>query len=402
MLELTTAAGPPAACEVTLTVSEGGSPDAMCSADVSLVDAVDPTATCANITVQLDASGAASIVPADVDGGSVDSCSDVTLSVNTSDFDCDDVGPAVEVTLTVEDVSLNSDSCSAFVTVEDNVDPTAMCQSISVQLNGTGNASITAGDVDGGSSDACGIASLAVSPDSFSCADVGVQTVTLIVVDNNGNDSTCEATVTVGDTEKPVVQCKTVSVLLNPDGMATITAADVDDGSTDNCGIDSMSVSPDTFDCSDVPSAMVTLTVTDVNGNSATCMTTVTVTDSEDPMASCQSTTVNLDASGNGSITAADVDNGSSDNCGVASLLVSPSAFTCSDLPNTMVTLTVTDTSGNTGKCDVPVTVLDTVKPTAICRDFPVQLDSSGNASITAAQVDNGSSDNCGIASLEI
>ncbi|MCI5129395.1 MAG: hypothetical protein D3907_13055 [Candidatus Electrothrix sp. AUS3] len=59
------------------------------------------------------------------------------------------------------------------------------------------NASITADDINAGSSDACGIASLSVDQDSFTCSDIGENTVTLTVTDNNGNSSTGTATVTI-------------------------------------------------------------------------------------------------------------------------------------------------------------------------------------------------------------
>ncbi|MEZ4935400.1 MAG: hypothetical protein R2788_25105 [Saprospiraceae bacterium] len=47
--------------------------------------------------------------------------------------------------------------------------------------------------------------------------------------------------------------------------------------------------------------------------------------------------------SGNGSLTAIDVDNSSSDACGIASLSASPNTFNCSDIETNSVTLTVTD-----------------------------------------------------------
>ncbi len=79
----------------------------------------------------------------------------------------------------------------------DNTPPIAVCQDITVQLEAPGTASITGGDVDGGSTDNGGIASLEVSPNSFSCADVGPNTVTLTVTDASSNTATCQATVTV-------------------------------------------------------------------------------------------------------------------------------------------------------------------------------------------------------------
>ena len=41
------------------------------------------------------------------------------------------------------------------------------------------------------------------------------------------------------------------------------------------------------------------------------------------------------------------------------------------------------------------VTVEDNIAPEMICQDITIQLDDNGMASITPADVDNGSSDNC-------
>ena len=68
-------------------------------------------------------------------------------------------------TLTVTDVHGNTDTCTSTATVQDNVDPDAPCKDLTAQLDGTGNASITGADIDNGSSDACGIASLVASAD---------------------------------------------------------------------------------------------------------------------------------------------------------------------------------------------------------------------------------------------
>ncbi|NCT17548.1 MAG: HYR domain-containing protein, partial [Flavobacteriia bacterium] len=66
-----------------------------------------------------------------------------------------------------------------------------------------------------------------------------------------------------------------------------LTAASINNGSTDACGMDTISISPTEFDCSNVGDNTVTLTVTDVNGNTSTCTTTVTVEDNIAPEALC-------------------------------------------------------------------------------------------------------------------
>ncbi len=58
--------------------------------------------------------------------------------------------------------------------------------------------------------------------------------------------------------------------------------------------------------------------------------------------------------------------------------------------------------NGNVSTCTSTITVQDNINPTAICQNLTVQLDATGAGSITAAQVDNGSFDNCGIATMTL
>ncbi|QTN39577.1 hypothetical protein HZ996_10730 [Cryomorphaceae bacterium] len=54
------------------------------------------------------------------------------------------------------------------MTVEDNIDPTAICQDITIQLDASGNASISTSDIDNGSADNCGIDNISsISPHSI-------------------------------------------------------------------------------------------------------------------------------------------------------------------------------------------------------------------------------------------
>jgi hypothetical protein len=60
-------------------------------------------------------------------------------------------------------------------------------------------------------------------------------------------------------------------------GAAVITAADVDGGSFASCGIKSLTISRNSFDCSSIGDNKVELTITDVFGNTSTCTAVVTV-----------------------------------------------------------------------------------------------------------------------------
>ncbi|UTW64117.1 T9SS type A sorting domain-containing protein [bacterium SCSIO 12741] len=386
---------------VTLTVTDNNGNVSTQNATVTVQDNVVPVAIAKNITVQLDATGNASITAADVNDGSSDACGIASMTVAPSAFTCAQVGSNT-VTLTVTDNNGNVSTQSATVTVQDNVAPVALTKNITVQLDATGNASITAADVNDGSSDACGIASMTVAPSAFTCAQVGSNTVTLTVTDNNGNVSTQSATVTVQDNVAPVALTKNITVQLDSTGNTSIVAADVNDGSNDACGIASMTVAPSAFTCAQVGSNTVTLTVTDNNGNVSTQSATVTVQDNVAPVALTKNITVQLDATGNASITAADVNDGSNDACGIASMTVAPSAFTCAQVGSNTVTLTVTDNNGNVSTQSATVTVQDNVAPIALTKNITVQLDSTGNTSIVAADVNNGSNDACGIASMTV
>jgi hypothetical protein len=169
---------------------------------------------------------------------------------------------------------------------------------------------------------------------------------------------------------------------------------------SDNCAIASLALSQTAFGCGDVGNNAVTLTVTDVNGNVSTCNATITVQDNVAPIALCQNVTVQLDANGQASISVSDIDNGSGDNCALASLTLDQTSFNCLDVGANTVTLTATDVNSNVTTCTATVTVEDTTAPAAVCQNITVQLDASGNASITAADIDGGSADNCGIANL--
>ncbi len=371
---------------VTWTATDNSGNTSTCIQNVNVTDDENPIAVCTPITIQLDAAGNATITANDIDGGSSDNCSIATLTTSQTAFDCSHVG-ANTVTLTVEDIYGNSSSCDATVTVEDNVDPIAICQNITAQLDATGNVTITAAQIDNGSNDACGIAGLSLDITTFDCSNIGANAVVLTVTDNNGNSSTCNATVTVEDNVAPAAICQNIAIQLDAAGNASIVATDIDGGSTDACGILSYSADITNFTCADIGANSVVLTVTDLYSNASTCTSTVTVEDNVAPVADCQDITVQLDATGNVSIAGSDVNGVSTDACGPLTFTVVPNSFTCAEVGVNTVVLTVTDGSGNTSTCNADVTVEDNVAPVVNCSDITVQLDASGNATIVPGDV---------------
>jgi gliding motility-associated-like protein len=123
--------------------------------------------------------------------------------------------------------------------------------------------------------DNCSVAT--VSNNAPAIYPLGLTTVTWTVVDGSGNTSTATQLVNVVDNILPTVNVNDITVVINDNGSTTITFNDVDGGTTDNCGIASMTLSQYTFDCSNIGDNNITVTVTDNNGNVATTTIMVTV-----------------------------------------------------------------------------------------------------------------------------
>ncbi|MFH1322112.1 MAG: FG-GAP-like repeat-containing protein [Bacteroidota bacterium] len=252
----------------------------------------------------------------------------------------------------------------------DSIPPVAIAQDISVFLDGTGNASIVGADVDNGSTDNCSIANLAVVPDPypFTCSDIGPNIVTLVVTDNTSNTDTVTAIVTVADTTSPVAVCQDITVYLDAAGNASITAVDVDGGSNDACGIDSLYIDIMNFTCVNTGNNIVTLTVTDNNGNTANYAATVTIQDTMAPVVTCPGNIVVCEDSSTVNYTYPTA----TDICGVDTItqitgLTSGSVFPVGITTNIFV---AEDLSGNTDTCSFTVTV----NPVYSIIDAPVSI----------------------------
>ncbi len=118
----------------------------------------------------------------------------------------------------------------------------------------------------------------------------------------------------------------------------------------------------------------------------------LTVDDAIAPTASCQNINVYLDAAGSATITGAEVNLNSSDNCSIASMNVLPSAYTCANIGSNSATLTVTDPIGNANSCGATITVFDTISPIS---DLPTLSDVVGACSVTSLVAPT-ATDNCG------
>ena len=387
---------------VTLTVTDASGNVSTATAIVTVTDPLSPTAITQNITVALNASGIATITPSQVNNGSSDNCSIQTMTLSQTSFTCSNIG-ANTVILTVADMSGNSSSASAIVTVIDNIAPIVVIHNnLTVYLDATGNVAITTAQVDNGSTDNCSIKTITLSQTNFTCANVGANTIIFIATDQSGNETAVPVVVTVIDNIAPVAKAQNVTIQLNAAGNATLLPSQVNNGSSDNCSIASLTLSQTSFTGANIGATPVTLTVTDPSGNSATATATVTLVDLIPPVAIAKNITVSLDATGNATVPASAINNGSSDNSGSVSFSLSQTHFTCANIGPNTVTFTVTDGSGNSTAATAIVTVTDPIPPVTIAQNITIALNANGTATITPSQVNNGSSDNCSIASLTL
>jgi len=177
------------------------------------------------------------------------------------------------------------------------------------------------------------------------------------VIDANGCMDSVDVDLKHNDPFKPMVKTKMKVVYLNATGQASIVISDIDNGSTDNCGIKSSVLDKIDFTCSDVGQNIVTLTVTDINDNVKSDTASVFVRDTISPTITVQSTVIPIDTSGFAYLTQNLVVVSSSDNCSVGSIVLSKSIFGLADVGNNAVDITITDASGNVVKKTVNVNV---------------------------------------------
>ena len=181
--------------------------------------------------------------------------------------------------LTVTDNEGLSSTCNATVTVKDKTPPVIKCRNYTLYLDASGNGNLLAADINSGSTDNCSTGLiLYLNRTLFTCSDIGTPVeVTLFGSDASGNSSSCTAQVTVLDTVSPVINYKPFTLVLGSTGTATLAASDIDNGTYDNCGSITLSVSPVTFTCSDLGKKLVTFTALDSHGNSSSRTVEITI-----------------------------------------------------------------------------------------------------------------------------
>jgi len=128
---------------------------------------------------------------------------------------------------------LSNESAAANVVSNDFEAPVVRTRDASLTL-ANGSASLQPADIDGGSSDNWGIASLSASQTRFSCGDIGTRKVVLSAVDKAGLSASAEASVSVlGRVPQPAITTSTNAITLGYGAQSvTLGASDAGVGAT--------------------------------------------------------------------------------------------------------------------------------------------------------------------------
>lgn len=181
--------------------------------------------------------------------------------------------------MTVTDAeNCTSSVCKTF-TVSDNIPPVAVCvPGFGVELDASCQFILSAGMIDGGSTDNCQVQSLNLSQNLISgCGDFQV---TLTVTDWCGNTSTCTTGIQSIEAEPPVIKCPAdITAQGNPALGGIQIQLPPPDVLTDNCAVAGYITDPANglFPCG--AATLVLYTATDACGNTATCEMSVIVED---------------------------------------------------------------------------------------------------------------------------
>lgn len=386
---------------ITLTATDQAGNAGNCTFPLNIVDAIAPSAVCQDVTVQLDAGGNATVSGADINQASSDNCtslSNLALVSSPSNFDCNDVGTTTAV-LSVADQAGNTDSCTASITIEDNITPNAVCQSSqTIFLDANGNATLTGSIVDAGSSDNCSIVSRTVSDTIFDCNDLGSNSVTLTVTDASGNISTCNAPVTVADSLAPtIINCPTdTTVSVIPSNCSALVFWTAPTGA-DNCNLTSLTPNTTSGSTFPVGTTTVTYTALDQSSNSTTCSFNVTVVDDELPDLNCPTNMVVSADTGQCSAVATWAPVNPTDNCGMDTVFSTRSSGDTFSIGTTQVFYVATDVNFNSDTCMFTVEVTDDEDPVISCPANIIVTGDSGQCGGNVTWPPVSATDNCGL-----
>ncbi|MBX2889604.1 MAG: HYR domain-containing protein [Saprospiraceae bacterium] len=396
---------PLGATTITWTFEDQFGNATICEQVVTVVDETAPEITCpdpATITVSNDPGECSAVV--NFAATAIDNC-DEAVTIVYQDENEDPVTPGTTVfpvgttivTAIASDISGNSAECTITIVVNDDEDPALDCPLDPIEVStDPGICTASTAAIGASATDNCDDdVQLTFSP--AAPYPLGETIVTVTATDEAGNTAECTVTVTVIDDELPTIECPDPVEVLADAGACVATGVLLGEPTaSDNCGVDEVTNdAPTEFP---VGETTVTYTVTDVNGNTATCTQVVTVIDDEDPELICPSAPLVFDndpGECSAIVEFADDAVTAFDNCGTPTITYAPPSGSEFPVGTTQVTVTATDASGNTATCILEVTVEDNEEPTLTCPGNITKTADAGECS-TRVNFAATATDNCG------
>ncbi|MBI1769151.1 MAG: hypothetical protein HYR67_12335, partial [Bacteroidetes bacterium] len=305
-------------------------------------------------------------------------------------------------TWTLTDDCGNSTTHTQIITVKDNTPPSityvpsAVTVKCSSDVPGFNDGAVVASDNCSGT---VAISHLADAITAGSCANRYTIVRTYVATDICGNSSTATQSITVNDDVAPVIS-GTPAAITYSCSSAVPVASIATVGASDNCsGTVTVTVNDviSNQTCANKYTITRIWTATDICGNTSTSSRVITVNDNVAPVISGTPAAITYSCSS--AVPVASIATVSaSDNCsGTVAVTVNDviSNQTCANKYTITRIWTATDICGNTSTSSQVITVNDNAAPTAATQNVTVALNSAGIASITPAQVNMGSSDNC-------
>ena len=348
---------------VTYTAEDfAGEQEVSCSFDINVVDTEPPAIVCPDDIFATNAPGeCGGIVNWNLPSIS-DNCQDVDISISHFPGDFFPVGNTL-VTYTLTDTDGNVTECTFTIIVEDIEPPTVTgCPDDIVVPNDPGDCSAFVTWDPPTFSDNCEVLSVESKPSPGSLFPIGTTNVLYEAIDAAGNITTCMFTVTVEDTEDPMLTCPADITVSNDDGECGAIVNWTPPIPIDNCGAEITSNTHDPGDFFIVGTTTVTYTTVNSEGVELTCSFDITVEDREDPVLTCPADiTVPFD---NGACDAAvNWEVGVSDNCEAEITSSTHNSGDTFSFGTTTVTYTAEDGNGNTDVCSFDITVTDNEAP---------------------------------------
>ena len=365
---------------VTIMMTDPSGNSNSCNLLVTVLDTISPTIVCPNDTTHpTDLNCQAPMrnyVPL---ASGTDNCTASGLLIySQTPVPVTQFSLPTVVTITVEDASGNQNSCQFTVTPIDTTAPTLTCPP-TVQFSTNNGCSYLLADesaivtVDDNCTSSTNLV-LTQTPAAGVSIPAGTSQITFEYEDESGNSSSCDVAVTVIDDVNPVITLCPPSVSIVVDANCSATLGDYvgDLTATDNC----TSVGNLTISQSPIPgtvisaSQMVTMTVTDEEGNAEQCAFTASISDTTSPVVTCPS---DIQLAINSNCEYVTPDFGPSitgtDNCSaLANMTISqnPLAGTTQN-GITVVLITLTDEQGNGSQCNTTITPIDNQAPQITC-----------------------------------